>query len=70
MKTKFFAAALAAMTLATAGAASAQDFRRGDRGWDRAFAPGIEITISSDGREMQFDRDDRMFVSLLQRAYN
>ena len=30
MKTKLFAAALAALTLATAGAASAQDYRRGD----------------------------------------
>ena len=30
MKNKLFAAALAALTLATAGVASAQDYRRGD----------------------------------------
>src|SRR5690349_1807906 len=71
MKTKFFAAALAALTLATAGAASAQDYRRGDRdrGWDRGFVPGMEITIRKDGRTMQFDRDDRMFYRLMERPY-
>ena len=71
MKTKFFAAALAALTLATAGAASAQDFRRGDR--DRVhtgFAPGLEITVRKDGRTMQFNRDDRMFYRLMERPFN
>ncbi len=72
MKTKIFAAALAALTLATAGAASAQDYRRGDRdrGYDRDFRTGIEITIRKDGRVMTFDRNDRMFYRLLQRPFN
>ncbi len=72
MKTKLFAAALAALTLTTAGAASAQDFRRGERerGYDRDFRTGIEITIRKDGRVMTFDRNDRMFYRLLQRPFN
>lgn len=72
MKTKFFAAALAAMTLATAGAASAQDFRRGDRDrdWDRGdFRGRQEITIRKDGRVMTFDRRDRMFYRLQDRPF-
>ena len=71
MKTKFIAAALAALTLATAGAASAQDFRRGDH--NRVypgFAPSLEITIRKDGRTMQFTRDDRIFYRLMERPYN
>lgn len=72
MKTKFFAAALAAMTLATAGAASAQDFRRGDRDrdWDRGdFRGRQEITVRKDGRTMVFDRRDRMFWRLQDRPF-
>lgn len=73
MKTKFFAAALAAMTLATAGAASAQDFRRGDRDWERGdrgdFRGRQEITIRKDGRTMVFDRRDRMFFRLQDRPF-
>ncbi|MEZ5959520.1 MAG: hypothetical protein R3C30_03710 [Hyphomonadaceae bacterium] len=72
MKTKFFAAALAALTLATAGAASAQDFRRGDRDrdWDRGDWRGRqEITIRKDGRTMTFDRGDRMFYRLQDRPF-
>lgn len=70
MKTKFFAAALAALTLATAGAASAQDFRRGDRDWDRGDWRGRqEITIRKDGRVMRFDRGDRMFYRLQDRPF-
>ncbi|MBL8545704.1 MAG: hypothetical protein JNL81_04530 [Hyphomonadaceae bacterium] len=72
MKTKFFAAALAAMTLATAGAASAQDFRRGDRDrdWDRGdFRGRQEITIRKDGRVMTFNRGDRMFHRLQDRPF-
>lgn len=71
MKTKLFAAALAALTLATAGAASAQDFRRGDRDrdWDRDWRPRQEITIRKDGRAMTFDRRDRMFFRLQSRPY-
>lgn len=73
MKTKLFAAALAALTLATAGAASAQDFRHGDRGWDRDgrgdWRGRQEITIRKDGRVMTFDRGDRMFYRLQDRPY-
>ena len=72
MKTKFFAAALAALTLATAGAASAQDFRRGDRDrdWDRGDLRGRqEITIRKDGRVMTFDRRDRIFYRLQDRPF-
>lgn len=73
MKTKFFAAALAAMTLATAGAASAQDFRRGDRDWERGdrgdFRGRQEITIRKDGRVMTFDRGDRLFYRLQDRPF-
>jgi len=72
MKTKFFAAALAALTLATAGAASAQDFRGGDR--DRDYRDDRrgrqEITIRKDGRVMSFNRHDRMFYRLQSRPFN
>jgi hypothetical protein len=71
MTMKLFAAALAAMTLVTAGAASAQDYRRGDRDWDRGDRRGRqEITVRKDGRVMSFSRDDRMFYRLIDRPYN
>jgi hypothetical protein len=70
MKTKLFAAALAAMTLATAGTASAQDFRRGDRDGRGDWRGRQEITIRKDGRVMQFDRGDRMFWRLQTRPFN
>jgi hypothetical protein len=74
MKTKLFAAVLAALTLATAGAASAQDFRRGDRDWDRGdrgdWRGRHEITIRKDGRVMSFDRSDRMFWRLQARPFH
>ncbi len=63
MKTKLFAAALAALTLASATAASAQNYR-GD--WRR----NAEITIRNDGRTMSFDRRDRMFYRLLDRPFH
>jgi hypothetical protein len=73
MNTKLFAAALAALTLATAGAASAQDFRRGDRDWERNgrgdHRGRQEITIRKDGRVMSFDRGDRMFYRLQSRPF-
>jgi hypothetical protein len=71
MKTKFFAAALAALTLATAGAASAQDFRGRDRdGRHNDWRGRQEITIRKDGRVMTFDRGDRMFYRLQSRPFN
>lgn len=73
MKTKLFAAALAALTLATAGAAAAQDFRRGDGDgrYDRGDWRGRqEITIRQNGRAFSFDRRDRMFYRLLDRPFN
>jgi len=73
MKTKLFAAALAALTLATAGAAAAQDFRRGDTGrdWNRGDWRGRqEITIRQSGRTFSFNRGDRMFYRLLDRPFN
>lgn len=69
MKTKLFAAALAALTLASAGAASAQDFRHGDRGRDWDQRGRQEITIRKDGRVMTFDRGDRMFYRLQDRPF-
>jgi hypothetical protein len=68
---KLFAAALAALTLVTAGAASAQDFRRGDRDRDWGDRRGrAEIVVRKDGRVMSFDRGDRMFYRLIDRPYN
>lgn len=67
MKRSLFAAALAALTLASAGAASAQDFRRGDDGWRRH----AEITVRmSNGRTITAERGDRMFYRLLDRPFN
>lgn len=73
MKTKLFAAALAALTLATAGAAAAQDFRRGDNDgrYDRGDWRGRqEITIRQNGRAFTVNRGDRMFYRLLDRPFN
>lgn len=70
MKNKLFAAALAALTLVSVGAASAQDYRRGPPGghdFDRARAT---ITIRNDGRTFTVNRGDRMFYRLLDRPYN
>jgi hypothetical protein len=77
MKTKLFAAALAALTLATAGVASAQDFDRGRDGRDGRYERDrgdwrhrAEITVRKDGRVFSFDRHDRMFHRLLDRPFN
>ena len=74
MKTKFFAAALAVLTLATAGIASAQDYRGGpDRCRDYRyddFRGRLDITVRKDGRTFTFERGDRMFYRLLDRPFN
>lgn len=83
MKTKLFAAALAALTLATAGVASAQNYDRGDHGrYERDRGEGrygrdrgdwrhrAQITVRKDGRTFNFDRNDRMFHRLLDRPFN
>jgi hypothetical protein len=72
MKTKLFAAALAALTLATAGAASAQNYDRDRYGHDGRYERGrerAEITVRTNGRTMTFDRGDRMFYRLLDRPF-
>jgi hypothetical protein len=68
MKKSIFAVALAALTLAAAGAASAQEWR-GDRGdnWRRH----AEITVrTANGRQITAERGERMFYRLLDRPYN
>lgn len=75
MKIKLFAAALAALTLASAGAASAQDYRRGPLGGEPRYERDFDrtratITIRNDGRTFTFDRGDRMFYRLLDRPYH
>jgi hypothetical protein len=70
MKNKLFAAALAAVTIMTAGVASAQDYRRGDRNDRGDYRHRAEITIRKDGRTFDFDRGDRMFYRLLDRPFH
>ncbi len=77
MKNKLFTALLAAVSLAAAALpASAQEFRgdgyrqdfrdfRSPRTFDRA-----EIVVRQDGREVSFDRSDRMFYRLMDRPFN
>lgn len=62
---KLFAVMVAALTLATAGAASAQDWRgRGRDGWR-----GGVITIRDHGRVYRFDENDRVFYRLLESPF-
>ena len=77
MKNKLFAAVLAAATLA-AGAlpAAAQDFR-GD-GYRGNYSQNFrgdwrmrsQITVRQDGRQVSFDRRDRLFYRLMDRPFN
>lgn len=70
MKSKLFAAALAALTLASVGAASAQEWRGGGRGhdWRR---PAPEITVRTiNGRVINVQRGDRLFYRLMDRPYH
>ena len=77
MKNKLFAAALAALTLASVSAASAQDYRRpnlgGEPRYDRDFRGDhrqrAQITVQKDGRTMTFDRGDRMFFRLIDQPF-
>lgn len=69
MKTKLFAAALAALTLGASLPAAAQDFRRGDE-FRGDYRHRAQITIRDDGRTFRFDRGDRMFYRLLDRPYH
>jgi hypothetical protein len=74
MKNKLFAAALAGLTLASAGIASAQDHRRADFGgrpsYDRDYRHRAEITVRNDGRTFSFNRGDRMFHRLIDRPFH
>lgn len=68
---KFFVAALAALTMAAAAAPALADDYRGDgRYRDADFRRDANITVRMDGRNMRFDRGDRMFYRLLDRPYN
>lgn len=63
------AAVVAALTLAAAGAASAQDYRGGrdrDRGGWRG---GDVITIRDHGRVYTFNENDRLFYRLLESPF-
>ena len=84
MKTKFLAAALAALTLGVSLPAAAQNYDRyresnygdqyrqddyrGDRGDWRRGR--ADITIFVNGRTMRVDREDRLFRRLVSRPYN
>lgn len=68
---RLLAAAVAALTLAAAGAASAQDYRGGrdrDPGGGRGRG-GDVITIREYGRVYTFDENDRIFYRLLESPF-
>lgn len=66
---KLLAVIAAALTLATAGAASAQDWRgRGRDDW-RGGRGGDVITIRDHGRVYTFDENDRIFYRLLESPF-
>lgn len=68
MKTKLFAAALAAMTMLGAAIPAAAD--QYDRRHDERWRGRAEITIRNDGRVFNVDRGDRLFYRLLDRPYH
>jgi hypothetical protein len=68
MKTKLFAAALAAMTMLGAAFSAAAD--QYDRRHDERWRGRAEITIRNDGRVFNVDRGDRLFYRLLDRPYH
>ncbi len=64
---KLLAAVVAGLTLAAAGAASAQDWRGRDNGW--RGRGGDVITIRDHGRVYTFDENDRIFYRLLESPF-
>jgi hypothetical protein len=70
MKTKLFAAALAAALTLGALPAAAHEYDRGGRGQDGRGRGRAEITIRNDGRVFSVDRGDRLFYRLLDRPYH
>ncbi|GAM98732.1 hypothetical protein U91I_02367 [alpha proteobacterium U9-1i] len=68
MKTKLFAAALAAVTMLGAAIPAAAD--QYDRRHDERWRGRAEITIRNDGRTFSVDRGDRLFYRLLDRPYH
>jgi Ni/Co efflux regulator RcnB len=66
---KLLATLVAVATLATAGAAAAQDYRRGRDEWRGDRRGGDVITIRDHGRVYTFDENDRMFYRLLESPY-
>ena len=75
MKTKLFAAAIAALTLGAALPASAHDFRAGadfDRqgpGYAQDWRRHSEITVRTQRGQFTVDRGDRLFWRLTERPY-
>jgi hypothetical protein len=66
---KLFAVMAAALTLALAGAASAQDWRgRGGDNWRGGRGDDV-ITIRDHGRVYTFDENDRVFYRLLESPF-
>ncbi len=63
MKTMLLAAAVAAFSLLTAGAASAEHDRGG------GYYRNAEITVRDHGHVMRFDRRDRLFYRLLESPF-
>jgi hypothetical protein len=67
---KFLAVIAAALTLATAGAAAAQDYRRGGNDRNEWRGGGGEITVRDlRGRTHRFDRRDNEWATLVRSPY-
>jgi len=70
MKTKLFAAALAAALTLGALPAAAHEYDRSGYGRGDHWRGGAEITIRNDGRVFSVGRGDRLFYRLLDRPYH
>jgi len=69
MKKTLFAAAMAALSLVSVSAASAQDYRRPGGGPD--WRRHAEITVRTPGgRQFDVERGDRLFYRLMERPYH